>query len=96
MPVEVLHIGFHSRQAATYNDIQSLESKLVIKQILDDPSGYERHLQRYAASVVVSVTYGKRINSVDEWVVKEQMDAVDCECYTTYPNFKSKCLSFAW
>ena len=94
MPVEVLHIGFHSRQAATYNDIQSLESKLVIKQILDDPSGYERHLQRYAASVVVSVTYGKRINSVDEWVVKEQMDAVDCECYTTYPNFNSKCLSF--
>lgn len=64
-----------------------------MKQILDDPSGYERHLQRYAASVVVSVTYGKRINSVDEWVVKEQMDAVDCEFGTTSSSFYKKRLS---
>ncbi|KAF8960907.1 cytochrome P450 [Flammula alnicola] len=74
---KVLHIGFHSRQAATYNEIQSLESKLVLKQILDEPKDYDRHLQRFAASLAVSVTYGRRIKSVDEWVVKEQMDAVD-------------------
>lgn len=77
-------MGFHSRQAATYNELQSLESKVAMKQILDDPSGYERHLQRFAASVVVSVTYGKRIVSLDEWVVKEQMDAVDCEFLLGY------------
>ncbi|KAF8168582.1 cytochrome P450 [Pholiota molesta] len=75
---KVLHIGFHSRQAATYNEIQSLESKIVLKQLLDEPRAYEQHLQRFAASLAVSVTYGKRIKSVDEWVVKEQLDAVDC------------------
>ncbi|KJA23839.1 hypothetical protein HYPSUDRAFT_214889 [Hypholoma sublateritium FD-334 SS-4] len=90
---KVLHIGFHSRQAATYNEIQSLESKLVLKQILDDPSGYERHLQRYAASVIVSVTYGKRINSVDEWVVKEQMNSVD---YLFSVNIPGKYLVESW
>ncbi|KAJ3512342.1 hypothetical protein NLJ89_g3577 [Agrocybe chaxingu] len=86
---QVLHSGFHSRQAATYKDIQSLESKVLIKQILDDPKGYERHVQRFAASVAVSVTYGKRINSVDEWVVKENMDAMDCTQATWNPILTS-------
>jgi hypothetical protein len=56
-----------------------LESKIVLKQLLDEPRAYEQHLQRFAASLAVSVTYGKRIKSVDEWVVKEQLDAVDCK-----------------
>ncbi|KAH9474637.1 Cytochrome P450 monooxygenase 58 [Psilocybe cubensis] len=74
---KILHSGFHSRQAESYNDIQSLESKVLLKQILDAPEEYERHIQRFAASLAVSVTYGKRINSVDEWVVKANMDAMD-------------------
>lgn len=45
-PLQVLHSGFHSRQAAKYRDIQSLESKVAMNQILDDPKNYERHLQR--------------------------------------------------
>ncbi|CAA7266208.1 unnamed protein product [Cyclocybe aegerita] len=90
---KVLHSGFHSRQAETYKDIQSLESKVLIKQILDDPKGYERHIQRFAASVAVSVTYGKRINSVDEWVVKENMDAMD---YLISVNIPGKYLVESW
>ncbi|KAF9467168.1 cytochrome P450 [Collybia nuda] len=75
---KVLHIGFHSRRAETYKEIQSLESKVMIHQVLSDPKNYERHLQRFAASVVTSVTYGRRVNSVDEWIVKENMEAMDC------------------
>ncbi|KDR77141.1 hypothetical protein GALMADRAFT_431691 [Galerina marginata CBS 339.88] len=90
---KVLHSGFHSRQAETYNDIQSIESKVVMKQILDDPGNYERHLQRFAASVAVSVTYGRRINSVDEWIVKENMDAVD---YLVSTNIPGKYLVESW
>lgn len=33
----------------------------------------------YAASVVVSLTYGKRVESVDEWIVKEMSDSMDCK-----------------
>ncbi|KAF8153046.1 cytochrome P450 [Crassisporium funariophilum] len=87
---KVLHTGFHLRQSENYKDIQSLESKVVLKQILDEPKDYERHLQRFAASVAVSVTYGRRINSVDEWVVKQNMDAMDLSTVvsssTRYPN----------
>ncbi|KAF8888833.1 cytochrome P450 [Infundibulicybe gibba] len=74
---KVLHSGFHARKAASYREIQSLESSVTMMQLLKDPVNYERHLQRYAASVVTSVTYGRRVDSVDEWVVKENMNAMD-------------------
>ncbi|ETW77266.1 cytochrome P450 monooxygenase 29 [Heterobasidion irregulare TC 32-1] len=74
----VLHGGLHSRKADTYRDIQSLESKLLMSQLLTDPKNYENHIRRYAASVVVSLTYGKRIDSVDEWIVKENMASMAC------------------
>ncbi|KAG5735900.1 hypothetical protein E4T56_gene2538, partial [Termitomyces sp. T112] len=61
---KVLHTGFHARRADTYRDIQSLESKIMLYQILTDPEHYEQHLQRFAASVVSSVTYGRRVDSV--------------------------------
>ncbi|KAF8153047.1 cytochrome P450 [Crassisporium funariophilum] len=90
---KVLHTGFHLRQSENYKDIQSLESKMVLKQILDEPKSYERHLQRYAASVAVSTTYGRRVNSVDEWVVKQNMDAMD---YLTSVNIPGKYLVESW
>lgn len=77
--LQVLHLGFHSRQAASYNEIQSMESKVVLKQLLDDPSNFEKHFQRFAGSVAVSVTYGRRIETSDDWIVKEQLSAVDCK-----------------
>ncbi|KAF4613090.1 hypothetical protein D9613_011043 [Agrocybe pediades] len=90
---KVLHSGFHSRQTETYNDIQSLEAKVVMKQILDEPKDFERHIQRFAASLAVSVTYGKRINSIDEWIVKENLDAVD---YLVQVNIPGKYLVESW
>lgn len=48
---KVLHTGFHSRRAETYKEIQSLESKQALYQILEDPKDYERHLQRYVEDI---------------------------------------------
>ncbi|EMD37058.1 hypothetical protein CERSUDRAFT_114955 [Gelatoporia subvermispora B] len=73
----VLHSAFHIRRAETYKDLQSLESKVTMYQLLTDPKHWERHVQRYAASVAVAVTYGRRIESVDEWIVRENMAAMD-------------------
>ena len=48
-------------------------------------------LLRFAASVATSVTYGRRVDSVNEWIVKENMDAMDCKlsfdvCVTIAPS----------
>ncbi|KAF8888758.1 cytochrome P450 [Infundibulicybe gibba] len=78
---KVLHSGFHARRAETYKDIQSLESNVMLHEILQTPEKYERHMQRYAASVVTSVTYGRRIESMDEYIVKENMALVELESW---------------
>ncbi|KAL5520612.1 hypothetical protein ACEPAF_2613 [Sanghuangporus sanghuang] len=74
---KILHTGFHFRQAQKYRVIQSLESKVTMQQIVENPKEYERHIQRYAASVVTSVTYGRRVESVDEWIVAENEKSMD-------------------
>ncbi|KAF5379528.1 hypothetical protein D9615_006569 [Tricholomella constricta] len=71
---KILHEGFHYRRAQTYQEIQSLESKVMMRDILQSPENYEKHFQRFAASVITSVTYGQRVDSVDEWIVKENMN----------------------
>ncbi|KAI0718569.1 cytochrome P450 [Cerioporus squamosus] len=76
---KVLHSGFHSRRAEDYKEIQSLECIVLLHELLIDPANFERHLQRFAATVATSVTYGRRVESVDEWIVKENMEAMDCE-----------------
>ncbi|KAI0364208.1 cytochrome P450 [Pilatotrama ljubarskyi] len=90
---KVLHSGFHSRRADTYNDIQSLESIVLLHDLLADPAKFERHLQRFAASVATFVAYGRRVNSVDEWIVKENMAAMD---YLTSVNIPGKYLVESW
>lgn len=37
-----------------------------------------QHFYRFAGSVAATVAYGRRIESADEWVVKEQLDEVAC------------------
>ena len=61
---KLLHSGFMQRQSETYRPIQSLESQVLMHELLEDPKSYRTHLERYAASVVVTVTYGRRVEDV--------------------------------
>ncbi|KAG1854466.1 cytochrome P450 [Suillus subalutaceus] len=55
----VLHAGLQPRVAETYEPIQARNSKNLVLDILNDPKNHQRHAMRYAASVVMSFTYGK-------------------------------------
>ncbi|KAI0822419.1 cytochrome P450 [Trametes gibbosa] len=77
---KVLHTGFHSRRAEVYNEMQGLESVVLLRDMLAEPARFERHVQRFAASVATFVAYGRRVRSVDEWIVRENVAAMECEC----------------
>ncbi|KAK3389784.1 cytochrome P450 [Podospora didyma] len=62
---KLLHSGFMQRQSETYRPVQSLESKVLLQDLLRDPAHFLRHLERYAASVIVTVTYGRRVEDVE-------------------------------
>ncbi|KAF4782818.1 hypothetical protein HER10_EVM0003205 [Colletotrichum scovillei] len=61
---KLLHSGFMQRQSETYRPVQSLESKVLMHELLMSPGDFRRHLERYAASVIVTVTYGRRVEDI--------------------------------
>ncbi|KAF7302672.1 Cytochrome P450 [Mycena chlorophos] len=60
----VLHGSFMQKAADSYRPIQSLESKQLMAELIKSPAKYREHLERYATSVVVTVTYGRRVHDV--------------------------------
>lgn len=47
-----------------YKPIQSLESKQLMSELIKSPAKYRQHIERYATSVVVVVTYGRRVHDI--------------------------------
>ncbi|KIJ14417.1 hypothetical protein PAXINDRAFT_135014 [Paxillus involutus ATCC 200175] len=56
---KAMHAHLQPKAAVEYQDMQSDAGKEVILDILNDPKNHVRHVQRYAASVILRVTYGK-------------------------------------
>ncbi|KAG1764164.1 cytochrome P450 [Suillus placidus] len=54
-----LHAGLQPKVAETYEPIQTRNAKNMVLDILNDPKNHQSHAMRYAASVVLSFTYGK-------------------------------------
>ncbi|KAI1390626.1 cytochrome P450 [Hypoxylon trugodes] len=71
---KLLHGGFMQRQSETYRPIQSLESKVLMRDLVQSPLDFRKHLQRYAASVIVTVTYGRRVEDVENDIVVRRND----------------------
>ncbi|KAG1724531.1 cytochrome P450 [Suillus lakei] len=55
----VLHAGLQPKVAETYEPIQTRNAINMVLDILNDPKNHQKHATRYAASVVMSFTYGK-------------------------------------
>lgn len=75
---KLLHSGFMQRQSETYRPIQSLESKVLMNDLLRTPEDFRIHLERYAASVIVTITYGRRVEDVStDIVVQRNAESMD-------------------
>ncbi|KAJ7707448.1 cytochrome P450 [Mycena rosella] len=60
----VLHGSFMQKASDTYKPVQSLESKQLMMELTRAPAKYRQYIERYATSVVVVVTYGRRVHDV--------------------------------
>ncbi|KIJ11532.1 hypothetical protein PAXINDRAFT_84362 [Paxillus involutus ATCC 200175] len=56
---KAIHTYLQPKAAETYQEIQRDAARDVILDILNDPKRYIKHAQRYAASVILRLTYGK-------------------------------------
>ncbi|KIJ65429.1 hypothetical protein HYDPIDRAFT_110496 [Hydnomerulius pinastri MD-312] len=56
---KAVHTHLQPKAAEAYQDMQLDNAKDVIIDILNDPKNHQEHAQRFAASVILRVTYGK-------------------------------------
>ncbi|KAI0028092.1 cytochrome P450 [Vararia minispora EC-137] len=72
----VQHIGMNGRQALEYREHQQLESVILLRDLAHTPEQSHDHLVRFASSVVLSISYGRRVKSTDDPAVTYNMRTV--------------------
>ncbi|KAL7908167.1 cytochrome P450 [Trichoderma velutinum] len=73
---KLMHSFASQTAASAYEPIQLLESSRLLKDLLADPSNYEKWFERYSAAVILRLAYGKTIETGDEKVVREILEVV--------------------
>src|SRR5579859_2217873 len=68
---KITHLGVGTQQVRSYRNLQNNESKLIANFLLDEPDQYVAHFERYAASVVSIIAYGRRIPSYLDPIITE-------------------------
>lgn len=56
---KMLHQGLQPKMATLYQPIQENAAQQMILDILESPDDFANHAKSYAASVILSITYGK-------------------------------------
>jgi cytochrome P450 len=56
--------------ALSYRPIQENESKRLAMDLVRDPKNFDRHLERYAASVIMTVAYARRVDDMNDPAVQ--------------------------
>ncbi|KAL9620326.1 MAG: hypothetical protein Q9160_005125 [Pyrenula sp. 1 TL-2023] len=59
--------------AARYEGVQEREALYCVMDLLEQPAEYERWFERFAASVILTLTYGKKVETGEEEVVRRIM-----------------------
>jgi len=68
---KLTHMGIGMQQVRGYRHLQSDENKVVLYDLLTDSDNYVAHLERYAASVVSIIGFGRRIPTVTDPIITE-------------------------
>ncbi|KAL3426703.1 cytochrome P450 oxidoreductase [Phlyctema vagabunda] len=80
------HALLNSNTAIKYQPIQDFESKQLLVDFLDTPENFYEHNRRYSASVIMLVTYGYRLPTWDDPLVKEIYEVLDNLTEMTAPG----------
>ena len=71
------HALLNLNTSVKYQPVQDFESKQLLNEFLDSPKDFYSMNRRYSASVIMLVTYGYRIKSWDDPLIKQIYDVLD-------------------
>jgi cytochrome P450 len=67
-----LHQALNPKALRLYKPTQEAEASRLCSALLDDPNDWEKQLERFTSSVVFSVAYGHRIDSLNAKIIAER------------------------
>lgn len=68
---KITHMGVGLQQVRKYRDFQNDESRVIAYELLRTPNEYVAHFERYAASVVSIIGFGRRVSNIDDPIITE-------------------------
>ncbi|RDL37387.1 Cytochrome P450 [Venustampulla echinocandica] len=71
---KLLHRALTPAALRTYKSRQEAEATRLAFQVFQNPEEYERSFDRFTASVVFSISYGHRIDSMDSPVIRQRLE----------------------
>jgi cytochrome P450 len=69
---KLLHQALTPKALRLYKPVQEAEASRLCSQLLVNPSNWEKLLERFTSSIVFSVAYGHRIDSLDADVINQR------------------------
>ncbi|KAF8874362.1 cytochrome P450 [Infundibulicybe gibba] len=67
----LLHSGLNPRATHTYQPIQYQETRVLLKELLNNPSEFAQHIRRNAAAVILKVSYGYQLEAGGDQFISE-------------------------
>ena len=66
-----------SQALRPYKTFQADEGRVLMRDLLNDPLNFAHHFERYAASLVSILGWGRRIDKVDDYILKFALKMMD-------------------
>lgn len=68
---KLTHMAMGLQQVRNYQGLQGDENRIVLYDLARDPEHFVQHLERYAASVVSIIGFGRRVVTNDDHTITE-------------------------
>ncbi|KAH6685762.1 cytochrome P450 [Plectosphaerella plurivora] len=69
----LMHTAVGSQAVRNYRTDQSNESKILMRDLLNNPAGFEQAIERYSCSVVSIIGWGRRVDRMHDTVAQVAM-----------------------
>ncbi|KAJ5449967.1 Cytochrome P450 [Penicillium daleae] len=82
----MLHQALNPSALRLYKPVQEAEAARLCRALLDQPKSYEGIIDRFTASVVFSIAYGHRIDSMDSKVIRQRLEFMQYSASLNVPG----------
>lgn len=83
---KLLHQALTPSALRLYRPTQESEAARLCEHLLESPQRYEKHIDRFTASVVFSIAYGHRIDSLDAQVIRQRLQFMQYSASLNVPG----------